>query len=161
MITTGAFDNTSEYQLLIRLMKERAILQDDGKRRLRRKEEIEEPSKTLPNPSDPEATFRNKGGRKHIGYVGNVVEGVGEKGRLLKCIHGQVPLKCSYNPRMFKNTALKEISWKTVGRAKQVRYMQTEELRKYACFRNGVEIIPSVMRRKYHVDKIPAHGTKR
>ena len=40
---TGDLDDTSEYQLLIRLLKERAII-DDGTRRLRKKEETENPS---------------------------------------------------------------------------------------------------------------------
>ena len=36
--------------------------------------------------------------------------------------------------------------------------MQTEEFSEYAKFRNGVEVIPSLLRRRYHVDKIPVHG---
>ena len=35
------------------------------------------------NSSDPEATFRYKAGEKHLGYVGNIVESVGEKGSLV------------------------------------------------------------------------------
>lgn len=263
---TGEFDDTSEYQLLIRLLKERTTTDDGGERRLRRKEEMEESSKALLNPSDPEATFRYKAGEKNLGYVGNVVEGVGKNGSLvmdyayeqnvysdsqflkdylasqpiydeeailvadgayggegnrheasdhhiklittnfagskpddiyadfqfsedgkclLKCIDGQVPSKCAYDsrnersaayfpietcrncpyqdrcrPRLIKNTALKEVSWKASNRAKQLKYMQTEEFKEYARFRNGVETIPSLMRRKYHVDKIPTHGKK-
>lgn len=80
---TGDFDDTSEYQLLIRLLKEQTILDDDGTRRLRTKEEKENPSEVLLNPSDPEATFRYKAGSKHLGYVGNVVESVGEEGSLI------------------------------------------------------------------------------
>ena len=80
---TGELDDTSEYQLLIRLLKERTITDDDGTRRLRRKEEVENPSEVLLNPSDPEATFRYKAGGKNLGYVGNVVESVGEKGSLI------------------------------------------------------------------------------
>lgn len=44
-----------------------------------KKEEVENPSEVLLNPSDPEATFRYKAGGRHPGYVGNVVEAVGEK----------------------------------------------------------------------------------
>ena len=80
---TGDFDDTSEYQLLIRLLKERTIIHDDGTRHLRKKEEVENPSEVLLNPSDPEATFRYKAGGKHLGYVGNIVESVGEKGSLI------------------------------------------------------------------------------
>lgn len=38
--STGDFDDTSEYQLLIRLLKERPILGDDGVRRLRKKKKL-------------------------------------------------------------------------------------------------------------------------
>ena len=41
-----------------------------------KKEEVENPSEVLLNPSDPEATFRYKAGGRHLGYVGNVVEAV-------------------------------------------------------------------------------------
>lgn len=234
--STGDFDDTSEYQLLIRLLKERTIIDDGGSRRLRQKEEVENPSEVLLNPSDPEATFRYKAGGRHLGYVGNVVEAVGEKdfsdgsfivadgaysgeensrlasehnlklvttnftGRkpdeiyadfvftddgkyLIKCKNNRVPEDCIYDPgnersvayfrisdcegcpykercqsRFLKTRVRKEVSWKSVGRAKQLQYMQTEEFSEYAKFRNGVEAIPSLLRRRYHVDKIPVHG---
>lgn len=262
----GEFDDTSEYQLLIRLLKERTITDDDGQRRLRKKEEVENSSQVLLNPSDPEATFRYKAGGKNLGYVGNVVESVGEQaslitdyayeqntyadnqfmkdylskqlsfdngafivadgaysgednsklanehniklittnfsGRkpddiyaefrftedghyLIECINGCTPEECIYDsgnersvayfktetcascpykdkckPRFLKNQVRKEVSWKSVGRAKQLRYMKTKEFSYYARFRNGVEAIPSLLRRRYHVDKIPSHGKK-
>lgn len=264
---TGDLDDTSEYQLLIRLLKERTILDDDGNRRLRKKEEVENSSEVLLNPSDPEATFRYKAGGKNLGYVGNIVESVGEHaslvtdysyekntyadnqfmkdyldkqdifadgsfivadgaysgeenarlasehniklvttnftGRkpneiyadfkftedghfLIECVNGNKPDECSYDPgndrsvayfqtetcskcpykdkcqpRFLKNRVRKEVSWKAVGRAKQLQYMKTEEFSKYARFRNGVEAVPSLLRRRYHVDKIPTHGKVR
>lgn len=48
-----------------------------------KKEEVENPSEVLLNPSDPEATFRYKAGGRHLGNVGNVVEAVGEKSSLV------------------------------------------------------------------------------
>lgn len=63
---TGDLDDTSEYQLLIRPLKERTIIDNDGTRRLRKKEEVENPSEVLLNPSDPEATFRYKAGGKEL-----------------------------------------------------------------------------------------------
>ena len=63
--------------------------------------------------------------------------------------------------RFLKTRVRKEVSWKAVGRAKQLQYMKTEEFSRYAHFRNGVEAIPSLLRRRYHVDKIPAHGKNR
>lgn len=37
-------------------------------------------------------------------------------------------------------------------------YRSTEEFRKYARFRNGVETIPSILRRKYRIDHMPVRG---
>lgn len=262
----GGLDDTSEYQLLIRLLREQTTFDDDGSRRLRNKKEKEDPSKALMNPADPEATFRRKGGAKHIGYVGNVTETVGENGsvvtdyayeqniysdshfiqdylsgqpiheapvmlvadggyggeknvaaakghqiklvttnftgkkpadifaeflfnaegtELLECINGKHPIYTHYderndrcnahfslsecqncpcqkecNPRMLKGYALRELSWKAVNRAKQLRFMKTEQFHELVHFRNGVESIPSLLRRRYKVDKIPAHGKK-
>ena len=264
---SGDFDDTSEYQLLIRLLKERTIFDDDGERRLRNKSEVENSSEVLLNPSDSEATFRYKAGRKHLGYAGNVVESVGENGSLitdyayeqntyadnqfmkdyleqqdtfqegsfmvadgaysgeanfkaasshnlklvttnftgrkpdaiykdfkftedghflLKCINGCTPWECRYDqskdcsvayfkigdcnscsyrercrPRFLTNRVRKEVSWKAVGRAIQLEYMKTDEFSQYARFRNGVEAIPSLLRRRYRVDKIPTHGKNR
>lgn len=265
-LCNGDFDDTSEYQLLIRLLNEQTIFDDDGHRRLRKKEEIESPSKVLLNPSDPDATFRSKAGEKHIGYVGNITETVGENcsvitdyayeqnvysdsqflkdylltqptdkdksimvadgaycgeknseiaaehqirlittnftGRkpndifaefqfsrdhksLVECINHIKPTythydernersiahfqksdceNCPYQkqckPRFTKYYAFKEVSYKTVNRAKQLRFMETEEFKEFSHFRNGVEAIPSLMRRKYKVDTIPTHGKK-
>lgn len=262
----GDFDDTSEYQLLIRLLKEQTIFDNDGTRRLRKKEEKEDPSKVLLNPSDPEATYRKKAGGKYLGYVANLAETVGEnkslitdyayeqniygdsqfmkdhlavepvheqeilmvadgaygseanvaeaarhkirlvttnftgikpadifaefifsedKHELLECINHKKPYKTRYDekndrcnalfkkcecadcpylteckPHFRQKDALKELSWKAVSRAKQLRFMKTEEFKQYAHFRNGVEALPSLLRRKYHVDKIPTHGKK-
>lgn len=266
---SGDFDDTSEYQLLIRLLRERTVLNDDGSRCPREKGEIEEPSKVLLNPSDPEATFRKKAGTKHLGYAGNITESVGEKGSLvtdyayeqniysdsqllkdhlatepvypepavlvadgaysgesntsnaeghnirlvttnftgykpadifaefvfdktgrilLECINHKKPVRTHYDEHndrcnayftaedcgncpyrvqchpdfgKSKATALREISWKAVNRAKMLWHMKTEEFYELAHFRNGVESIPSLLRRRYHVDKIPAHGKRR
>ncbi|MBC8545185.1 transposase [Clostridiales bacterium NSJ-32] len=207
---TGELDDTIEYQLLIRILKERTIIDDDGNRRLRKKEEAENSSEVLLKPSDPEATFRYKAGGRNLVYVGNVVKSVGEKGSLItdyayeKNIYADnqfmkdyleqldafdegaflvadgaysgemnsrivasdtlkeecnsCPYKDRCHPRFLKTRVRKEVSWKAVGRAKQLQYMKTEECNQYARFRNGVEAIPSLLRRRYKVDKIPTHG---
>lgn len=265
-LCNGCYDESSEYQLLIRLLKEQTTLEDNGKRRLLKKEEKKDASKVLMNPSDPEATFRKKAGIKHIGYVGNITESVCEKGSvvtdysykeniysdsqfvkdylseqpvyndlvtlvadgayggeknifqakehhinlvttnftgikpddiyadfkfskdgtiLLQCVHEKEPDECIYDPsndrsvayyshetcnncpfkdickpRFLKTRVRKEVSWKSVNRAKQLRYMKTDVFWKYAYFRNGVEAIPSLLRRKYKVDRIPTRGKK-
>ena len=80
---TGDLYDNSEYQLLIYLLKERTITDNDGNRRLRKKGEVENASEVLLNPADAEATFRYKAGGKHLGYVGNIVESVGENVRII------------------------------------------------------------------------------
>jgi hypothetical protein len=265
-VCQGEFDDTSEYQLLIRLLKEQTIFDNDGHRRLREKKEKEDPSRVLLNPSDPEATLRRKAGKKYLGYTGNIVESVGEyesiitdyayeqniysdsqflkdylaaqpedrdastmvvdgayggehnivlarkhhinlittnfTGRkpadifaefifsadgkeLLECINHKKPIymhydehnersnahfdksdceNCAYvkicRPQMRKSYALRELSWKAVNRAKQLRYMKTDEFREHAHFRNGVEALPSLLRRRYRIDKIPTYGKR-
>lgn len=61
-------------------------------------------------------------------------------------------------PRMYKHHTRKEVSWKAVNRALQLRFMKTEKFKELANFRNGVEAIPSLLRRKYNVDKMPVRG---
>ncbi len=80
--------------------------------------------------------------------------------RLYGCIgfYNSCQYKDRCRPHFLKTRVRKEVSWKAVGRAKQLQYMKTEEFSWYACFRNGVEAIPSLLRRRYHVDKIPTHG---
>lgn len=63
-------------------------------------------------------------------------------------------------PRMLTKYARKEVSWKAVNRAQQLRFMKSEKFKELADFRNGVEAIPSLLRRKYNVDRIPVHGIK-
>ena len=40
-------------------------------------------SQILQNPSDPDATYREKAGRQNRGYVANVVESVGDNGSIV------------------------------------------------------------------------------
>lgn len=63
-------------------------------------------------------------------------------------------------PRIYKKHTRKEVSWKAVKRAEQLRCMKTEKFKEFADFRNGVEAIPSLLRRKYRVDKMPVRGKK-
>ena len=60
-----------------------------------------------------------------------------------------------------KNKSTVRVSGKMVARAKQARKFTTEEGKKNANRRNGVEGIMSVMRRKYGVDHIPVFGLDR
>ena len=72
----------TEYELLIRCLSEQTVM-DGGKRRLLTKEDGMMNSAMLQNPSDPEATCRNKAGKIHRGYVANLEESLGKNGSVI------------------------------------------------------------------------------
>lgn len=72
---------TSEYQLLIRVLKEQTDCSEDGENVPKNKKDISPSS--LQNPSDPDATFRSKEGKSHKGYSTNIIETFGEEGSLI------------------------------------------------------------------------------
>lgn len=61
-------------------------------------------------------------------------------------------------PKIQKNATVVTLGNKTVERAKYVRALTTEKYKKASNIRNGVEGMPSVLRRKYGVDHIPVRG---
>ena len=89
---------TEEFKLLSRMLKEQT-----------RKGRIK-PSKTispdsLQNPTDPDATYRKKGKKKHLGYAVNLVEKFDDKNRM---ITGYDLKKNTYSDQKFaKDTLLK------------------------------------------------------
>lgn len=70
----------------------------------------------------------------------------------------QCPLKDQCNPKMNKRTSRKTISLNGKRRAEQQRFRSSEEFKKMSAFRNGVETIPSILRRKYNIDHMPVRG---
>lgn len=78
----GRFTEITEYQLLVRCLSEQTIV-EDGKRRLRTKEDGGMSSDMLQSPADPDATYREKADKQHRGYVANVEESVGENGSVV------------------------------------------------------------------------------
>ena len=76
------FQDNTEYQLLVRCLSEQTIV-EEGTRHLRTKEDGQMGSGILQNPSDPDATYREKAGKHHRGYVANVEESVGENGSVI------------------------------------------------------------------------------
>lgn len=78
----SAFDDVTEYQLFIRCLSEQTIV-EDGKRRLRTKEDGTMDSDLMQSPVDPDATFRTKAGKQHRGYAANVEESVGSNGSIV------------------------------------------------------------------------------
>ncbi|MDY4000447.1 MAG: transposase [Blautia sp.] len=260
----GNFDDVSEYQLLIRVLKEQAVMDEGGNYHLKEKNDKSLNASILQNPADPEATYREKAGKQNRGYVANITEECGENGsiitdyqyeqnihsdsqfmketlkamekqeapvtivtdgaysgegnenaaleknvalittnltgretpdiyadfefsedgrRITRCPGGYAPKGNSYNqnngqvvasfdrlqcegcpykgickPKMNKKTCRKTLSARSKERAEKQRFRKTEEFKKLASFRNGVETVPSVLRRKYGIDHMPVRG---
>lgn len=263
-LCASQYDETSEYQLLVRVIREQTTVNEDNTLVLKAKGDETLDSSILQNPSDPDATYRCKAGKQNRGYAANLTETVGEHGsvitdydydaniksdseflkdkltrdgkqaeeiilitdgayggednvtlasennvrlvttnmqgtkpeevfanfefsedgkQVLRCAGGQVPLtsrpmastdqcritldkeicnNCQYKeqcrPKFHKTKASKVLSHKTAARAKQLSYMKTEEFYELAKIRNGVESLPSILRRKYDVDHMPVRG---
>jgi hypothetical protein len=51
-----------------------------------------------------------------------------------------------------------DISATAQYRANTRRYMKTDEFKALARLRNGVETLPSILRNRYHVDRMPVRG---
>ena len=60
--------------------------------------------------------------------------------------------------KIYKRVSSVTVSIKSHERAKQQRFMGTEEFRNLFKIRNGVETLPSLLRRQYHVDRMPVRG---
>lgn len=259
-LCSGKYDTLQAYELLVRCLSEQTIV-EDGKRRLREKQDGEMDSKVLQNPSDPDATFRTKAGKDHRGYAANLEECVGENGSVVtdyqydanihsdsaflkehlesqkrsdetvtlvtdgayygnentelakemnielvttsltgastpdifadfefsedgrnvtSCPAGHTPKSCCYrnsngkcrisfpkstcencphryecNPHFHNQTASLNISLKGRNRARCQRAMEKEIYKDYRRLRNGVETLPSNLRRNFHLEKLP------
>lgn len=252
-----------EYKLLVRVLTEQSSKDESGNTVAKDKNTIL--SSSLQNPSEPDATYRRKAGKNHKGYVGNIIETIGDDGnslitgigyernnhsdsefckeyltrreddanaeimitdgaysgtenrnlaeskntelittalsgretnpvfagfdfsednkKVLSCPMGHSPIKTTYYPKtgmcranfaksccehcpnkadckakeQRKNYAV-HVSSNMTERAKYKKKLSTELYQKYSRMRNAVEGIPSVLRRKYHVDSIPTFG---
>ena len=70
----------------------------------------------------------------------------------------QCPHKDECKAVMQKDSAVITISQGSINRARYAQKLTGEEYKKLQKFRNGVEGVPSVLRRRYHVDEIPVFG---
>lgn len=100
--------------------------------------------------------------------------------KVLKCAAGYEPKSCSYmkqsgqcavsflhdqcagcpyqdqcKPKIYKRVAKITTSKAAYERAKIQRGMNSEDFKDYARVRNGVETVPSNIRRNYHLEKMP------
>ena len=76
------YEEITEYQLFVRCLSEQTVVENE-KRRLRTKEDGTMNSSALQNPSDPDATYRNKSGKLYRGYAANLEETVGKNGSVI------------------------------------------------------------------------------
>ena len=262
----GNYDEYSEYQLLLRVLTEQANRQEDGSYLLKEAGDPTMHAGILQNPSDPEATFRQKAGKQHRGYVANIVEEKGENGsliteyqfeqntysdsrfmqdyvegigrqetpvmiaadgayngakleeqaasnnvtivntnltgkeardiaadfkfnedstRVIECPNGKTPKSCSCskegtctvsfykkdcehcpyrdqcNPKEYSRTMRVVLSARTKQRAEKQRERKTDNFKKISAFRNGIETVPSFLRRCFNVDQMPVRGKAR
>lgn len=134
---------TTGYELFIRCLSEETVV-DHGKRRIRTKADEGMVSIMHQNPSDPKATFRKKAGKEHRGYAANLEESVGSNDSLIADYQYEQNI---YSDSQFLREHLE--------RAKIQRKMSGGEFKDYARLRNGVETVPSNLRRNYHLEKIP------
>ena len=98
----------------------------------------------------------------HIPYKTSYYEATGMyRASLNKDICLNCPLKEQCGVKMQQKSSFVMISEKMVGRAAYLEKMTTESYRELSKKRNGVEGIPSILRRKYNVDRIPVRGLVR
>lgn len=76
------FEEITEYQLFVRCLSDQTVVENE-KRRLRTREDGTMNSSALQNPSDPDATYRNKSGKSYRGYAANIEESVGKNGSVV------------------------------------------------------------------------------
>lgn len=76
------YENTEDYQLLLRAINEQTKGTDGGGRIPKEKGDGMM-SDCLQNPADPDATYRMKAGEKHRGYAANLTEFVDENGSVI------------------------------------------------------------------------------
>lgn len=104
----------------------------------------------------------------------------------IRCPNGLYPSRCSYDPKSDswsvsyiakrckncplqsscplsrrKNVRSGKVSRKKINRARMQRELQSDRLKKLTRFRNGVEAVPSQLRRKQKIDSIPVMGRVR
>ena len=85
---------TKEFKLLTRMLKEQ------------KKSSKNISPNSLQNPTDPDATYRKKGKKKHIGYTANIVEKFDDKNRM---IEGYDLQKNTYSDQKFAEDTIKKL----------------------------------------------------
>jgi hypothetical protein len=121
---------TEEFKLLSRILKEQT-----RKGRIRPSLDISPDS--LQNPTDPEATYRKKGKKKHLGYTANLIEKFDDKNRM---ITGYDLKKNTYSDQKFAEDTIKKLAKGTTALIDGAYY--SEEINKKAKAK-GIKMVPT------------------
>jgi len=140
----------------------------------------------LAEEKNAEIITTNLTGKETPDVIGNF-EVNEEETEIIKCPKGNVPTKCTHNPKYGTITAKFDngccencphkdechakvnkggssrvtVSKRSINRALKQREMKKKSYNAYYRLRNGAETIMSVMRRKFRIDKIPTVGKSR
>jgi len=123
---------TEEFKLLSRMLKEQT-------RKGRIKPSLEIAPDSLQNPTDPDATYRKKGKKKHIGYTANIVEKFDDKNRM---IEGYDLQKNTYSDQKFAEDTIKRLDKGTTALVDGAYY--SEDIDKKAKAK-GIKMIPTYL----------------
>ena len=121
---------TEEFKLLSRMLKEQT-----QKGSIKSSKTISPDS--LQNPTDPDATYRKKGKKKHIGYTANIVEKFDAKNRM---ITGYDLQKNTYSDQKFAKDAIKRLDKETTLLVDGTYY--SEDIAKKAEAK-GIKMVPA------------------
>ena len=93
---------------------------------------------------------------KSCGYTGDKSQQFHVSFQKEQCAN--CPHKAQCKAKIYKRVSRVTVSVKSHERAKQQRFMGTEEFRNLFKIRNGVETLPSLLRRRYHADRMSVRG---
>ncbi len=68
------------------------------------------------------------------------------------------PYYSQCHPTEHKRVATVKVAMRTAFHATQQRFLKTDEFKKLARFRNGIETVPAALRSRHHIDKMPVRG---
>lgn len=71
------------------------------------------------------------------------------------------PLFETCQPTMQKKSAVVNLTKNMITRARYLKWLDSDEAKSFADFRNGIEGLPSILRRRYRVDDMPVMGLVR
>ncbi|MBA7572475.1 hypothetical protein ES708_14255 [subsurface metagenome] len=122
--------NTEEFKLLARMLKEQT-----RKGRIKSSKEIA--PNFLQNPTDPDATYRKKGKKRHIGYTANIIEKFDDDHRM---ITGYDLQKNTYSDQKFAKDTIKRLGKGTTALADGAYF--SEDIDKKAKAK-GIKMVPT------------------